>query len=108
MLQVALEREVVARRELVDGDVDIGVGVEVAGSLKGAENYRLCDGHRCGLQCLHQSRSGRHPELLGDALPPLDRPVQDIGGKSGTCHTVKVTAAAAAHKHTESTLSTLP
>ena len=61
----------------------------MAGALDGTEDDRLIDRHRCGFQRLHQSLSGRRPELLGGVSPPFDRPVQNIGGEAGTCHAIK-------------------
>jgi hypothetical protein len=79
VLQVALERKVVARGEWADGNINVGSRVEVARALDGTENDRRIDAHRGCFKRLHQSRSGRRPELLALVSLPCDRAVQNAG-----------------------------
>ncbi len=82
MLQMALERKVVARGKRTD-EIDVGGGVEVTWTFDGTEDDRLIDRYPRRFERLHQTLSGRRPELLPRASPSFDRTVKNVGRETG-------------------------
>ena len=96
MLQMALERKVVARGKRTD-EIDVGGGVEVTWTFDGTEDDRLIDRYPRRFERLHQTLSGRRPELLPRRLRRSIAPSRMSVEKPGCSHHVHGTGRSPAY-----------